>query len=120
MSGRYVIEHGDVWLEPETDPRRPVGFRRNTHVCSGSEELAVAIVDDTMVKCGKAESVEAWVSKHAGFFEVTIVRFSVSPETVAELNACVANRNRASILVERLTEIGMNNPALVAAPRCPR
>lgn len=118
--GNYVVEHGDVWFEPNDGPARISGFANKTHVCDGSEELAIAIVDDAMVKCGNARSVETWVERRAAGFDVTIIRFPVSIETVAELNACLHNSTRARSLVDHLTEIGRNNPGLAAKRSYPR
>ena len=121
MPATYVIEHGDVWLKPEVRRgERAQSFSTLAHVCRGSEDLAVAIVDDAMVKCGSAASVDAWRRKNEGVFDIVVVSFPVSPETVAELNACVENGNRAATLAERFAEIGAANPSLAEIPRYPR
>ncbi|MNL63802.1 hypothetical protein D3C87_1879680 [compost metagenome] len=52
--------------------------------------------------------------------DVTIVRFPVSPETVAELNLCARNTTRAGSIVEHLTAIGHANPGLANLPKYPR
>lgn len=119
MNGKYEISNGDVWFRPKADGRGPGMFSTLKHICRGSEDLAIAILDDCMVKCGEAVAVENWVAKNSGVFDVTVVRFPVSEETVAELNACAENSNRAAILIERLTEIGNSNPELSARPRYP-
>lgn len=112
--GPYVIQYGDVW-------RLANGQHENmAHVCDGTEELAVAMLDDVMVKTGSAKSVESWVKQKCGDSDITIIRFPVSEETVSELNLCANNSTRAAHLIENLTKIGSENPPLAARPKYPR
>nr|WP_250807533.1 hypothetical protein [Neorhizobium tomejilense] len=117
--GRYVIEHGDVWFEQDA-ARRPGLFTGKTHVCDGTEELAIALCDDVMLKCGSARSVEAWIAAKGQGFDITLVRFPVSPETVAELNACLENSTRAAHIIEILESIGRTNPSISPSRGFPR
>ncbi|MCS4089381.1 hypothetical protein [Rhizobium sp. BK176] len=120
MEGPYFIEHGDVWSYT-TQPGRPSYVGPNSrHVCDGTEELAIALVGDTMMKHGSAKSVDAWAEKKASGFDVTIIRFPVSPETVEELNKCATNTTRAASIVARLEDIGKSRPELASLPRFPR
>jgi hypothetical protein len=120
MSAPYVIEHGDVWKLPENALKSSVLYPTKTHVCDGTEDLAIAMLDDTMVKHGSARNVEAWIEKKGAGFDITIIRFPVSPETVDELNKCAVNTTRAASIVETLTRIGIANPSLSNIPRYPR
>lgn len=120
MAGPYVIEHGDVWRLPDNPLRSPLLSPSKAHVCDGTEELAIAMLDDTMVKHGSASSVEAWVEKKGAGFDIAIIRFPVSPETVEELNRCVVNTTRAASIVDNLTTIGNATPGLASLPRYPR
>jgi hypothetical protein len=120
MTGTYVIEHGDVWLVPENALKSPILMETKTHICDGTEDLAIAMLDDTMLKLGRAVSVESWVSKKAAGMDVAIMRLPVSPETVEELNLCAKNSTRAANLIEHLEKIGNANPDLVKLPRYPR
>lgn len=120
MTGPYVLEHGDVWKLPDNPLKSSLLSPSKTHVCGGTEELAIAMLDDTMLKLGSASSVEAWVEKKGAGFDIVIIRFPVSPETVEELNLCASNSTRAASIVENLTKIGKANPGLVNIPRYPR
>ncbi|MCV9964953.1 hypothetical protein OIU34_23955 [Pararhizobium sp. BT-229] len=120
MTGPYVIEHGDVWSVPENSINSPLLMPNRTHVCDGTEDLAIALLDDTMLKHGSAAAVEAWVEKKAAGIDVTIIRFPVSPETVAELNLCARNTTRAASIVDNLMAIGHANPGLANLPKYPR
>lgn len=117
--GPYVIEHGDVWRLPENPLTSSLLSPSKTHVCDVTEELAIAMLDDTIVKHGSASNVEAWVEKKGAGFDISIIRFPVSPETVEELNRCAVNTTRGALIVENLTKIGNANPGLANLPRYP-
>lgn len=120
MEGPYFIEHGDVWIYT-TKPGRPSFLGTNSrHVCDGTEELAIALIGDTMMKHGSAKSVDAWAETKAAGFDVTIIRFPVSPETVEELNKCALNTTRAASIVAKLESIGAARPELASLPKYPR
>ncbi|MBY3433538.1 hypothetical protein HFN89_05195 [Rhizobium laguerreae] len=120
MEGPYFIEHGDVWIRT-SEAAKPSFIGTNArHVCDGTEELAIALIGETMMKHGSAKSVDAWAKGKAAAFDVTIVRFPVSPETVDELNKCAANTTRAASIVAKLTAIGEVRPELSRLPRYPR
>jgi hypothetical protein len=79
---KYILEHGDVWFERAG---KTVFGNNKTHVCDGTGELAVALIDDVMMKCGSADSVDEWIrTKGACLADLTVYRFPVSEETVAE------------------------------------
>jgi hypothetical protein len=48
----YVIEHGDVWLKSDAKTVLSSGL---THVCRGSEQLAIAFIDDQLLKMGNLQ-----------------------------------------------------------------
>lgn len=113
--GPYRIEYGDAWYVSDADRR---------HVCDGSQFLAVAFDAEDMVlhKHGRAERVEAWADKtrkmftEAGHGElaemIVVLAFPVTPETISELNACIATTGRIAGLQKRLEEIGrVHGPA---------
>ena len=115
-TGPYVIEHGDVWAAGATPSGRALGLDRR-HVCRGSGRLAACFGAEsgTLHKHGGEEGVEAWAAAtrkrlaEAGFpemaDEIVVVAFPPTPETVAELNACVATTGRVLRIAERLAEI---------------
>jgi hypothetical protein len=132
FNGPYVIEHGDVWYREMKRPLVGTGLR---HVCSGSEEIAIAHDGEMLLKAGSAASVEAWheankeklrqmsetmaAMGHDGV-EVVIVRLPVSPATVHEMNACIAISGRVAKLEENLGKIGADDPSLFSRPSYPR
>jgi hypothetical protein len=73
-----------------------------------------------MMKHGSAKSVDTWAEKRATGFDVTIMRFPVSPETVEELNKCAINTTRVASIVSNLELIGASRPELASLPRYPR
>jgi hypothetical protein len=119
MEGPYFIEHGDVWIYTTKPGRQSFIGPNSKHVCDGTEELAIALIGETMMKHGSAKSVDAWADKKAADFDVTIIRFPVTPETVDELNKCATNTTRAASIVANLEAIGTSRPELVSLPRYP-
>lgn len=131
-NGPYVLEHGDLWFREMKASRLGSGLR---HVCSGSDEIAIAHDGEMLLKAGSAASVEAWHASnsdklakmtqsmadmgHEGF-EVVIVRLPISPETVEEMNACIAISGRVARLEENLSRIGAADPSLFSRPIYPR
>ncbi|TLX15870.1 hypothetical protein [Rhizobium sp. MHM7A] len=117
---RYVIEHGDVWLKSETKTVLSSGLQ---HVCRGSEQLAIAFIDDQLLKMGSEASVRSWVEKNRlkviGDGEIIVVSMPVAEATVAEFNACKENPNRVKALIENLTRLGVADPSLFDIPRYP-
>ena len=105
--GPYVIRHGDVWLTE--------GMGGN-HVADGSGQMAVAFDDDgVLMKHGEASRVSAYAEKaekalsHAMGDDaprITVLSFPVTPETIAELNACTAASGRVMTLERRLAAMG--------------
>jgi hypothetical protein len=116
----YVIEHGDVWFKSATKTVLSSGL---THVCRGSEQLAIAFIDDQLLKMGSEVSVRLWVEKNRlnviGDGEIVVVSMPVAEATVDEMNACKANPNRVKALVENLTRLGIADPSLFDIPRYP-
>jgi hypothetical protein len=132
FSGPYVINHGDVWFKEPRASRLGTELR---HVCDGSEEIAIAHDGEMLLKAGSATAVENWLDKNreklakmsetlmdmgCDPMEIILVRLPVSPETVSELNACVAISGRVSRLEDNLARIGIENPALFSRPNYPR
>jgi len=130
--GPYVIEHGDLWYRETKPSRLSNGLR---HVCSGSDEIAIAHDGEVLLKAGSAASVGAWHEANRDKlrmmaeamadmgddgFEVIIVRLPVSPETVEEMNACIAISGRVARLEENLARIGASDPSLFSRPVYPR
>lgn len=115
MQGPYYIEFGDVW-------KRNAAGGTPDHVCDANGELAVAMADGVMYRNGSAEAVERWYAAKgaASGFDIEIVRFPVTPETVEELNLCSGNSTRAQHLLERLKAIGEADPSLERRPRFPK
>ena len=118
--GPYFIEFGDVWRIRAGGGRPSVMANDRRHVCDGTGQLAVAMLEDMILKTGSAEDVDEWVRRKAGGADVTVIRFPVTPETVEELNACVANSTRGPALVENLGRIGRDQAATVPLPGFPR
>jgi hypothetical protein len=116
----YVIEHGDVWLKSTSKTFLSSGL---THVCRGSEQLAIAFIDDRLLKLGSEASVRAWVEKNRlkviGDGEIVVVSMPVADATVAELNACLANPHRVKALIDNLTKLGIADPSLFDIPHYP-
>ncbi|NTF17356.1 hypothetical protein G6L37_02870 [Agrobacterium rubi] len=132
VEGPYVIEHGDVWYRERKPSPMSNGLR---HVCDGTQEIAIAHDGEVLLKVGSAASVDDWYSKNAAKlvamseamgrmgedgFEVVIVRLPVSPETVAEMNACIAYSGRVAKLADNLASIGAADPSLYSRPSYPR
>jgi hypothetical protein len=92
---------------------------RMRHVCDGTAELAISLIDDTMMKHGSARSVEAWAATKGAGYDVTIIRLPVSEEAVEELNRCVRNTNRAAALVAEMTETEITAAPLSMPTRFP-
>lgn len=132
FDGPYYIEHGDLWIR-DRSPRLPdlAGLPSGRHVCSGSDEVAVCFdsEDGTLHKHGKAEMVQAWADEtrrkftEMGFDEMaralTVISFPVTPETVAELNACSEITGRALKLADNLSKLLETHPELLSVPRYP-
>jgi len=130
FDGPYYIEHGDLWIR-DSSTRLPglAGRPSGRHVCSGSEEVAVCFDSDdgTLHKRGKAEMVQAWADDtrrrftEMGFDEMarslTVITFPVTPETVAELNACSEITGRVLKLADNLARLLETRPELLSAPR---
>lgn len=116
----YVIEHGDVWIKASTKTILSSGL---THVCRGSEQLAIAFIDDQLLKTGSETKVRDWVEKNRhkviGDGEIVVVSMPVAEATVVELNACRANPHRVKSLIENLTKMGIADPSLFDIPRYP-
>lgn len=114
---KYVIEHGDVWLKSEVKTSLSSGLQ---HVCRGSERLAIAFIDDVLLKMGSAASVTLWVEKNRskvlGDGDIVVVEMPVAEATVSELNACKANPHRVVKLIDNLTKLGVADPALSEIP----
>jgi hypothetical protein len=117
---RYVIEHGDVWLKSDVKAILSSGLQ---HVCRGSEQLAIAFIDDQLLKMGSEASVRSWVDKNRlkviGDGEIMVVAMPVADATVAELNACKENPSRVRKLIDNLTRLGLDNPSLFDIPKYP-
>lgn len=130
-SGPYVIVHGDLWYE-ESGLRQdgPLGPQRR-HVCDGTGEIGVAYDagSGTLHKHGESARVQRWASatrrkfSGAGYEDmardIVVISFPVTPETVAELNACVATTGRVATLQARLTRLLETRPELLTLPRYP-
>lgn len=127
----YVIEFGDLWYR-ERKPSKLGGDLR--HVCGASDEIAIAHDGEILLKAGSADMVDHWYEANKEKFdkvaeamaamghegaEVVIVRFGVSPETVAELNACVSISGRVSQLEANLARIVAAHPELCSRPTYP-
>ena len=116
----YVIEYGDVWMKNE-------GVSQLIHVCSGSEQLAIAYdaENGTMHKRGSYKTVSKWLDKttkalRAGGFDelvahLVIAAMPVSQAAVDLLNRCNDNSSTVSALIaagelpgvtEKLVELG--------------
>jgi hypothetical protein len=128
FNGPYVIEHGDVWYREGKPSMISTGLR---HICGAHDEMAIAHDGQMLLKVGSAEAVSQWeVSTRAKYaamnemlsdmgndpVEVTIVRIPVSPETVEEINACIAISGRVRHLEANLERIGVANPGLALRP----
>lgn len=131
FNGPYVIEHGDLWYRDPRSSRMGTGLR---HVCGPSDEIAIAHDGEVLLKAGSAASVEAWLAAntekfarmtedmanmgHEGY-EIVLVRMPISPETVEEMNACIAISGRVSRLEENLARVGAADPLLFSRPVYP-
>jgi hypothetical protein len=128
-TGPYVIAHGDVWWRSTATGRNSFGLSDDRHVCDGTQMLAVAYdaEDGILHKHGSEDSVRAWAERtgkkfiESGFEEmaqaIVVVGFPVSPESVAELNACVATTGRVLRIAERIEALGAQG--LIEAPKYP-
>lgn len=128
FDGPYVLEHGDVWIRESASSSLSNGALR--HVCSGSEELAVARDGDVLLKVGPAASIDRWfeknreaivkVSEISAFFGneggVEVFRFQATPETIQEMNACIAITGRVARIHERLAQLGAAAPTSALVP----
>lgn len=119
---KYVIRHGDAWIETTEHGRPPRAAL--DHVASASQLLAIAydVEGGDLVKHGEHGHVSAWLLSPKGtvaqalYGAIEIVAFPVHPATVAALNACLDCPGRAGHLVETLGAIAAAHPAL-ALPR---
>jgi hypothetical protein len=101
----YVLKFGDVWLVDGTV---------ETHVCDGSQEIAVAYDPETgtVLKMGAADAIRAWREKHIAtldakcvrhiFADPIVVAMPVNEDTVDLLNRIRDN----SLLVQAMIERG--------------
>lgn len=116
----YVIRHGDVWWKAREETPLSSGLE---HVCGAHDQLAVAWIDDRLLKMGSEKSVKAWLAKNGQFAigdgDVLSVFFPVSEATVGELNNCLANGSRVTGLLDRLEAIGVADPSLFLRPVYP-
>lgn len=132
FDGPYYIEGGDLWRREGGSVASGLGGApRSRHVCRGSDDVAVAFdsEDGTLHKCGRADMVQAWAAAarsrfiEAGFEEmakaITVISFSVTPETVAELNACVEVSGRVLKLAGNLARLQEENPSLASPHHYP-
>ena len=132
FDGPYYIEHGDLWIR-DGSPRLPglSGLLSGRHVCRGSEEVAIAFDSDdgTLHKRGNASMVQSWADEtrrkftDMGFDDLaralTVITFPVTPETVAELNACAQITGRVLRLADNLSKLLDTHPELLSTPRYP-
>lgn len=131
FKGPYVIEHGDVWYREGKASMISTGLR---HVCGAHDQLAIAHDGQMLLKTGSASAIAQWEASTRGKYaamnemlssmgndpvEITIVRMPVSPETVEEINACIAISGRVRHLEANLERIGVANPGLSLRPIYP-
>lgn len=126
--GPYVIRGDSVWwvygavsfgLASMPDPVR---------ICGLSQNLAAAVDVDTGIlhKHGFEDDVARWFHHTQKAFRVgghpqladdlVMYAFPVTPETVEELNACIASTGRAASIAERLARIGQDVGLSAMAP----
>lgn len=112
---KYVIEHGDVWLVGSS---RTSGVK--SHVCRGSERLAVAYVDDQLLKIGREDLVTDWVSKNRhkviGDGDVITIGLPVAQSIVDELNRLREYSGSVVHFVDRLAKLAVAEPGLAEIP----
>ena len=131
----FVIEHGDVWYRSASlsHLRVPSSAR---HVCSAGEELAIVHDGEILHHAGSSASAERWMLAREGQFaamneklremgdeevELFVVRMPVAPETVLEMNKCLAISGRVSHIEENLLRAGVTlDPYVEQAMRIPR
>ncbi|HPG02447.1 MAG TPA: hypothetical protein P5256_01600 [Beijerinckiaceae bacterium] len=100
----YVLKFGDVWLVDGTV---------ETHVCDGSQEIAVAYDPETatILKTGAANAIRAWRKKHLAkldakgvrhiFADPIVAAMPVNEDTVALLNCIRDNCLLVQAMIER-------------------
>lgn len=118
----FYIEHGDVWRSTVTRGRKA----NPRHVCDGTGELAIVHDGKILLHAGSAQSAEAWLEANKPKFELMnvqledlgegpveliVVRMPVHPETVNEMNACLAVSGRVSRIHDRLETFALSAPA---------
>ena len=101
---RYVIEHGDPWMETLSAEGRRIELR---HVADSSQRLAIAYEEEggNMLRHGLHDLVSAWASSDKGragkalFGPIVVAAFPVSDEGARILNECLENGARAGSLL---------------------
>lgn len=131
FDGPYFIEHGDLWLRPSGPAVKGPLAPGPTHVCDGTGEIGIAFdsEDGTLHRRGEASKVHEWADKtrrkfaENGFDDmaraITVISFPVTPETVAELNACAEITGRVLKLADNLSKLLETHPELLTMPRYP-
>jgi hypothetical protein len=112
----YSLDGGDVRFSDSTG-RVVTSF-------PDTETLAVAFdeADGILHKHGREQRVSEWAADarmkflNAGFDElvqsISVVAFPATPETIRELNACIAVSGRVKDIVRRLSKIDSNVQAI--------
>ncbi len=125
--GPYALLHGDVWrIAP--GPRREgvLSGMSDTHVCDGSQRLAVAFLDDALVKHGEETAVARWVAAQreralaAGEDDpcLPILSFQPLQGALDALNRCIAGYGGVDHMVEALSAMPeADTPAPPSYPR---
>lgn len=130
--GPYIIEHGDVWYVTKgaTPGGAAMGLDRR-HVGAGTEMIAVAFDSENGVlhKHGASKLVESWSGQtrkkfnEGGFPEmadaIVVISFLPTPQTIAELNACVTTTGRVLGLEHALLRMIEESPDLAKLPVYP-
>jgi hypothetical protein len=115
-TNRYVIKHGDAWMERITVP----GQKPNLiHMADGSGMLAVAYdaTSGTLLKHGNAQLIELWAAdarqRHTDdITSIEVVAFPVHKATIQILNDCIDYSGRVAQIRQELEKAGQQHADL--------